>query len=291
MDTPGAARTSGGVVTPARRQADTRVTTTGAAQPARVSLGKIVRSESHVRYTCQVFGAGEIARPPAPTDYAFGAFVRVPLRADPPQLGMPAPRATDALEAPRAADAQAPGWAGDVADPTSAWAIGLIYDTILLNPAFGALGPRLSNDDQVTLFSPDYLTERAVLVSILLLGVMAGVGADVDGAPDATDTVGSVRAVSHGVPPLAPDLGAVVSTVTESELRAFHFFADPGAGAPQPYLHMGYLPLAIAQDNPLLPMAILRTIERLERIFPENAALLSIVKRNFAWRLKVVTAG
>ena len=291
MDTPGAARTGGGAVPPTRRQADTRVANIGVGQPARANLGKIVRSESHVRYTCQVFGAGEIARPPAPTDYAFGAFVRVPLRADPPQLGMGAPFATDALEAPRAADAQAPGWTEEAGDTTSAWAIGLIYDTILLNPAFGALGPRLSNDDQVTLFSPDYLTERAVLVSILLLGVMAGANADLDGAADATGAGAAVRAVSHGVPPLAPDLGAVVSTVTESELRAFHFFADPGAGATKPYLHMGYLPHAIAQDNPLLPMAILRTIERLERIFPENAALLSIVKRNFAWRLKVVTAG
>lgn len=293
MDTSGVVSASGGT-SPARSQAETRLTTTSASQPTRVSLGKIVRSESHVRYTCQIFGAGEIARPPAPTDYAFGAFVRVPLRADPPQLGMGAPRGPDAHEAPRAADAQAQGWVGDIADPTSAWAIGLIFDTILLNPAFGALGPRLSNDDQVTLFSPDYLTERAVLVSILLLGVMANVGADVaDGAATGAAAGSGVRAISHGVPPLAPDLGAVVSTVTEGELRAFHFFADPGpsGGASQPYLHMGYLPHAIAQDNPLLPMAILRTIERLERIFPENAALLSIVKRNFAWRLKVVTAG
>ncbi len=37
----------------------------------------------------------------------------------------------------------------------------------------------------------------------------------------------------------------------------------------------------------LLPLAMLRTIERLEALLPENAALLSIVKRNLAWRLKV----
>ncbi len=125
----------------------------------------------------------------------------------------------------------------------------------------------------------------------ILLGVMTGP------TPDERRGGAEQRiAVSHGVPPLAPDLGAVVSTLTEAEIRAFHFFADSGAGgsagrATQPYLHMGYLPHAIAQDNALLPMAILRTVERLERIFPENAALLSIVKRNFAWRLKVVTAG
>ncbi len=39
-------------------------------------IGKIERSESHERYTCQVFGPGETGAPPSPSDYAFGAFVR-----------------------------------------------------------------------------------------------------------------------------------------------------------------------------------------------------------------------
>ncbi len=242
-----------------------------------VGIGKIVRSESHVRYTCQVYGPGEVATPPEPADYAFGSFVRVPLRVSPA-------RADVALLAPSALD----GYMPDVAPATaaldavgpggSAWAVGLIYDTILVNPAFGTLGPRLSNDEQVELFSPDYLSERAVLVSILLLGTMTVVG-------------GGAR-VSHGVPPVAPDLGAEVVELADADLRAFHHFADGGApGGARPYLHMGYLPHAVAQENPLLPMAMLRTIERLERLFPENAALLSIVKRNFAWRLKVQSAG
>jgi hypothetical protein len=149
---------------------------------------------------------------------------------------------------------------------------------LLLNPTFGTLGPRLSNDAQVELFSPDYLSERAVLVSILLLGTMSG--------PT------SAPRVLHGVPPLAPDLGAEVAALADADVRAFHAFADIGLpGGAHPYLHMGYLPHAVAQDHPLLPLAMLRTIERLERLFPEHAALLSIVKRNFAWRLKVQSAG
>ena len=58
-----------------------------------------------------------------------------------------------------------------------------------------------------------------------------------------------------------------------------------------PYLHMGYLPHIIAQRNSLLPMVTLRIIDQLERLFPQNLSLLSIVKRNFAWRLKVETTG
>ena len=37
--------------------------------------------------------------------------------------------------------------------------------------------------------------------------------------------------------------------------------------------------------------ALLHTVERLERLCPENAALLSLVKRNFAWRQKVEATG
>ena len=254
------------------------------SQATGVGIGKIVRSESHVRYTCQVYGPGEVAAPPEPADYAFGSFVRIPLRLSVGRSDVLAPSLSDAHGR------------ADVADPLplfppppstvragegrlgSLAAIGLIYDTLLLNPAFGTLGPRLSNDAQVELFSPDYLSERAVLVSILLLGTMSGSA--------------SAPRVLHGVPPLAADLGAEVSALADADVRAFHVFADGGLpGGARPYLHMGYLPHAVAQDNPLLPLAMLRTIERLERLFPEHAALLSIVKRNFAWRLKVQSAG
>ena len=252
-------------------------------QTETTSIGKIVRSESHVRYTCQIYGPGEVAVPPEPSDYAFGSFVRMPLRTGPSRTG--SAFATDApFTLPPSADVHAdePSRATSLVTATSStvWAVGLIYDTILANPAFGTLGPRLSNDDQVQLFSPDYLSERAVLVSILLLGTMT--------AP----ATGSVPRVAHGVPPIAPELGAEVATLSDDTVRAFHSFADGGApGGARPYLHMGYLPHAIAQGDPLLPMALLHTIERLERLLPENAALLSIVKRNFAWRLKVETAG
>jgi len=246
------------------------------------SIGKIVGSESHVRYTCQVFTQGEVAAPPEPAGYAFGNFVRVPLRAS-------SELAADVAFSPLlpGSDTTPGGIAPDESHRASApkrkspsfWAIGLIYDTILVNPAFGTLGPRLSTDAQIELFSPDYLSERAVLVSILLLGTMA------------LGSHGEVRRVSHGVPALALDLGAEVWALDDDLIRAFHYFADQGApGGTHPYLHMGYLSHALALDNSLLPVAMLRTIERLEELFPENSPLLSIVKRNFAWKMKVQSA-
>jgi hypothetical protein len=229
-----------------------------------MGIGKIVGSESHVRYTCQIFGPGEVAAPPDPSDYAFGSFIRMPLR-----TALSAPD----VAAPIRGDALPPSLPGQT---QTLWVVGLIYDTILLNPAFGALGPRLSNDEQLAIFSPDYLVERAVLVSILALGTMSG-----EGAPSGR--------ITHGVPALAPDLGAVVEPLSEAQVRAFHTFADTPQA--RPYLHLGYLPHTVAQDHPLLPLAMLRTVERLEALLPENAALLTIVKRNLAWRLKVLAAG
>ncbi len=101
-----------------------------------MGIGKIVRSESHVRYTCQIYGPGEVAAPPEPAAYGFGSFVRMPLRTtlSAPDAAAAAPRR---CVPPRARAGPA------------LWAVGLIYDTLLVNPAFGTLGPRLSNEEQV----------------------------------------------------------------------------------------------------------------------------------------------
>ncbi|HLQ29736.1 MAG TPA: hypothetical protein VK140_10950, partial [Ktedonobacteraceae bacterium] len=86
--------------------------------------------------------------------------------------------------------------------------------------------------------------------------------------------------------------GSEIEIMSDEEVRAFHFFSDPERLDNQAeYLHMGYLPHIIGQRNSLLPMVTLRIIDQLERLFPQNISLLSIVKRNFAWRLKVETTG
>ena len=164
------------------------------------------------------------------------------------------------------------------------YAVGVIYDTILQNPEFGSLGPRLSNETQVELFSPDYIAEKAVLVYVMILGMM-----NLRRTPAGTTEFLSVM---HGVPLLSLELGSEIETMTDEEVQAFHFFHDTtGPDTQNAYLHMGYLPHIIAQRNSLLPMVTLRIIDQLEHLFPQNLALLSIVKRNFAWRLKVETTG
>jgi hypothetical protein len=232
-------------------------------------IGKIVKSDSHINYVCQIYGPREVEVEPDPSDYAFGRFVRVAVRSglsDDPNTQLDL-----AL--------------GKSQEPVT-YAVGVIYDTILLNPAFGSLGPRLSNETQVELFSPDYISEKAVLIYVMVLGMVE----------QRTTPVGNADILStmHGVPLLSLELGSEIETMDDEEVRAFHFFSDPvrpGIEGQKEYLHMGYLPHIIAQRNSLLPMVTLRIIDQLERLFPQNSSLLSIVKRNFAWRLKVETTG
>jgi len=231
-------------------------------------IGKIVKSDSHINYVCQIYGPSEVEVEPSPADYAFGRFVRVAVRsslADDPDTTL--------------------DFALGISQEPVTYAVGVIYDTILLNPAFGSLGPRLSNETQVELFSPDYISEKAVLIYVMILGML-------ELRTPASDSP-TVLSTMHGVPLLSLELGSEIETMTDEEVRAFHFFSDTSAGldSQSPYLHMGYLPHIIAQRNSLLPMVTLRIIDQLERLFPQNLSLLSIVKRNFAWRLKVETTG
>ncbi len=223
-------------------------------------IGKIVKSESHIQYICHIYAPHEMEVDPKPEDYSFGRFVRVAMRTR---------QSDDHVAAKQEA---------------TTYVIGVIYDTILQNPAYGVLGPRLSNEAQVEIFSPDYIAEKAVLVHIMVLGMME---MRIRSASQA-----NLCTVTHGVPLLSLELESVIETMSDEDVLAFHFFSDvSGPDNTRPYLHMGYLPHIIAQRNSLLPMVTLRIIEQLELLFPQHLALLSIVKRNFAWRLKVETAG
>lgn len=227
-------------------------------------IGKIVKSDSHISYVCQIYGPREVEIEPAPADYAFGRFVRIAIRSEQSE------GEDDLVDRALGIDYT-----------PKTYAIGVIYDTILLNPAFGSLGPRLSNETQVELFSPDYISEKAVLIYIMVLGML-----EQRQTPEGEQ---EILGISHGVPLLSLELGSEIETMTDEDVRTFHLFSD--RKDEQPYLHMGYVPHIISQRNSLLPMVTLQIIDQLERLFPRNLSLLSIVKRNFAWRLKVETTG
>src|SRR3954465_6084408 len=139
------------------------------------AIGKVVKSNTHVDYVCQVYNTNEMALCPQPADYCFGGFVSIQL--DPA--------------------AGAPTGGGQL--------IGVIYNTLLMNPDFGNLGPRLSPRDDLAVFTPDYLAETATLVGILALGWI-----DADGG------------CHQGVPSLAATVNNPVYCLVDEGLRTFH---------------------------------------------------------------------
>jgi hypothetical protein len=197
-------------------------------------IGKIVKSNTHVDYVCQVYGASEVAVCPQPSDYSFGTFVAIGLEEN-----------------------GAPG--GQL--------IGVIYNTLLMNPDFGSLGPRLSPKQDLEIFTPDYLAETATLVGIIAVGWVDGQG------------------VCHqGVPLLAATVNNPVLEVDEASLRHFHQ-DDRGR------LALRYVPLLLSQNHPLVAPLLLSIVDRLAALLRNHKAQLSLLRNNVAWKSMVQPAG
>ncbi|HWS86757.1 MAG TPA: hypothetical protein VN282_07320 [Pyrinomonadaceae bacterium] len=96
-------------------------------------IAKIVKSNSHVDYVARVIDELDADAPPAPEEYGFAQFVRMPV--------------SETEEV-----------------------VGVVYDTQLANPDYGSFGPRLSSHADLKVLSPDFLHEQGVLLGILLLG-------------------------------------------------------------------------------------------------------------------------
>lgn len=198
------------------------------------AIGKIVKSNTHIDYVCQVYNAGEIDRTPEPADYSFGTFVSIHLEDD---------------------------------EETGAKLVGVIYNTLLMNPDFGNLGPRLSPRQELEVFSPDYLAETATLVGIIALGWI-----DRDGT------------CHQGVPALAATVNHRVTMLDEGVLCDFHR-ADGGA------VSLRYVPLLLSQNNPLVPPLLINVVQRLEALFPDQRDRLELMRNNLAWKSIVQPSG
>jgi len=192
-------------------------------------IGKIVASNSHTDYLCQVYGPGEVEAPPAADDYAFGQFLRI-----------------------------------EAAGGRSL--VGIVYDTQLVNPDFGRLGPRLSPASELAVFSPDYLNEKATLAGIAVVGMT-----DADG-----------EAV-QGVPPVAAAPDALVEPMSDDEVCDFH--QEGGR------LQWTYAPLLLARASPLVLPLLQHVAAHLTELLPDQADLLAVLEDDLAWKAQVAPLG
>jgi hypothetical protein len=133
-----------------------------------MKIARIVSSNSHIDYVARVIDALDAAAPPGSEDFGFAQFVKLPLE--------------DASEI-----------------------IGVIYDSMLVNPEYSNFGPRLSPKPELGSFSPDYLNEQGFLIGILLLGA-----------------IDEQKKITHGVPRRVVPAGQDVYKIEAAEIKKFH---------------------------------------------------------------------
>jgi hypothetical protein len=133
-----------------------------------MKIARIVSSNSHIDYVARVIDALDVNEPPAAEDYGFAQFVKLPF--------------ADGAEI-----------------------VGVVYDSMLVNPDYANFGPRLSPRPELASFSPDYLNEQGVLIGILLLG-----------------TIDKAKKILHGVPRRVVPAGQDVYKIEADEIKKFH---------------------------------------------------------------------
>lgn len=139
-------------------------------------------------------------------------------------------------------------------------AVGLIYDSQLQNPDFGAFGPRLtSSPAEARVFTPDLLNEQATLVSLLILGHFEG---------------------EHGVQGMPREVLGVHTEVEILDEEGFmRFHRDPTGR-----LQLRYMPLVQAQGGPASMTLLLSILDRLNLLFPEERARLGVLRNALNWQ-------
>lgn len=141
-------------------------------------IGKVVKSNSHCDYVIQIDDDRDVAYPPRPEDYGFGQFV--------------------ALE-----------------DGDRHWAVGLIYNSQLVNPLFLNNGPRLASEPD-PMFTPDLISETRTLLGVVLVGTL--------------ETQQAVSYGRHGIPREVVPVNTGVYSLDATAVYRFHCTAS---GHPQ----------------------------------------------------------
>ena len=148
-------------------------------------LGAVVKSNSHCDYVVQLDTDKDVINPPAAEDYGFGQFVCLE---------------TDQQH----------------------WAVGIIYNSQLFNPAFLNNGPQLTSAPD-PLFTPDLIQETKTLLNVVLVGTLVGQGSHSYG--------------QHGIPRNVVPVNTSVYCMDDKSRHQFHLSVD---NRPQ-FLYYGHL--------------------------------------------------
>lgn len=190
-----------------------------------MKIARIVSSNSHVDYIGRVVDEYDSKKTPKLGDYGFADFVSAPLE-------------------------------------NESKVIGVIYNSMLMNPDYANYGPRLSPELELEQFSPDFLNEKGVLLGILFVGAINGSGA-----------------ISHKVQHWVVPAGQDIHMLDESEIEQFHRGRDD-------VLEIRYYPQIITHAGlfaiPLLE-AIIDGLESFS-LADDEIKNLGVLKQTLAWQ-------
>lgn len=191
-------------------------------------LGKVVKSNSHCDYVVQLDDRMEVSDPPQSDEYGFGSFVK--LESD-----------------------------------TRHWAVGLIYNSQLLNPQFASLGPRLSSEPDA-MFTPDLIDETRTLLATVLVGTLEVTEAGIYGI--------------QGIPRVVVPVNTLVYKMTLADIHAFHLNA---AAQPQ-FCYYGHLLNAGGTFATDLAQLVLKELIEGQLFSGPGQRALEILCRELTWK-------
>ncbi|MBW4652253.1 MAG: hypothetical protein KME20_04275 [Kaiparowitsia implicata GSE-PSE-MK54-09C] len=168
-------------------------------------LGKVVKSNSHCDYVVDVADEFASPTPPNPDEFGFGSFVKL--------------EGTNGRH----------------------WAVGVVYNSQLVNPMFLNNGPRLSSEPD-PMFTPDLISETRTLLGVVLIGWMVNQSAEVGrgaspqsgrrldqsalsqqgGVHDRPRRVESSPYGIHAIPRVVVPVNTPAHTMSEAEVHRFH---------------------------------------------------------------------
>lgn len=189
-------------------------------------IAKIVKSNSHIDYVGRVVDALDSSSPPSAEDYGFAQFVSLPI-AENQEI------------------------------------IGVIYNSILINPEYSNFGPRLSPKPELSSFSPDYLNEQGLLVGLLLLGMREN------------------GKTLQGVPRRVVPAGQDVLKMTDSEVTKFH---TDEKGSLQIHYYSQIIAHAGLFAIPLIEEIVTKLSENANE---DDKNRLNVLKKALAWQRTV----
>jgi hypothetical protein len=191
-----------------------------------MKIARIVSSNSHLDYVGRVIDDLDSNQPPNADDYGFAQFVKIEITAE-------------------------------------TLIVGIIYDSILINPEYANFGPRLSPKPELSSFSPDYLNEQGILISILLLG--------------STENGKTLQGVPRRIVPA----GLEVSAMTREEIVNFH--SDEAGG-----LQLHYYSQIIANAGVSGGSLVEAIVEQLSVTATETEKnRLNVLKHSLVWQRTV----